>query len=254
MVDRIDWRYPHESLCGLLARTSVTDLKHRLEIERVPDFLEPLGDAAGQARLDKLFHDRRSVFFRRPRFACQDPQEPTSAQVGSWTHLFLRHLDLTGRTDETGLDLQLKDMVKRGIFAERQSRTVDLNAVARLFADAMGREILTWRDALEREWSFTLAVPAGELYPDSPLTTEDQREKVLVRGIIDCLFRTDQGLVIVDYKTDDIDAAGCPGRAEHYRLPMTLYRRAAETILSAPVVGMYLYFLKPAQRIPMAKL
>ncbi|MCH9023445.1 MAG: PD-(D/E)XK nuclease family protein, partial [Planctomycetes bacterium] len=238
VVDRIDWRYPHKKLCSLLARTSVTDLKHRLEVERELDFIVPTAD-------------RHHVFQRQPRFISEQMDKPTAAEVGSWTHLFLRHLDLADRMDETRLGAQLDGMIKRNIFTEQQGQTVDLDSVMRLFADSMGRDILTRRSALEREWTFTLAVPAGELYPDSQLTPDERKERVLVRGIIDCLFRTDQGYVIVDYKTDEIDGPQCDQRAATYRIPMNLYRRAVETILSEPVLEMYLYFLKPGRRVPM---
>ena len=39
----------------------------------------------------------------------------------------------------------------------------------------------------------------------------------MLQGVVDCAFRTEQGLVIVDFKTDRIRPEEAPARAELYR-------------------------------------
>jgi len=60
------------------------------------------------------------------------------------------------------------------------------------------------------------------------------------------LIRTPQGLVIIDFKTDNITAKQVPERAELYRRQLALYSRAASVILKSKSIGKWLYFLTPA--------
>ena len=45
-----------------------------------------------------------------------------------------------------------------------------------------------------------MSLPASVVYPD----WQEGEEEVLVQGVIDCLFEDEEGLVLVDYKTDAI--------------------------------------------------
>ena len=53
---------------------------------------------------------------------------------------------------------------------------------------------------IRREVPFTLAVPASEAYSH----WRGEEETVLVQGVIDCIFEDEDGLVLLDYKTDGI--------------------------------------------------
>ncbi len=48
--------------------------------------------------------------------------------------------------------------------------------------------------------SFYLSLPASEVYP----LWKDEEESIFVQGIIDCVFEDENGLVLVDYKSDGI--------------------------------------------------
>ena len=91
-----------------------------------------------------------------------------------------------------------------------------------------------------REWPFTYAVPAVDLYPDLKNCRD---EKIIIQGIVDMVVKTPGGIVIIDFKTDRIDSAGLQQRAEHYLPQLKWYGRAAGEILKAEVVSGYLYFL-----------
>ena len=119
------------------------------------------------------------------------------------------------------------------------------------------------KNKVERDWPFTFALPALEL-PNSnhepritnheSRTTNDARrtthdETIVVQGIIDMLIQTPQGLVVIDFKTDDISAGQVTGRAELYRQQLNLYARAASAILKSESIAKWLYFLKPHRAI-----
>jgi ATP-dependent helicase/nuclease subunit A len=74
-------------------------------------------------------------------------------------------------------------------------------------------------------------------------------ESIVIQGIIDMLIQTPQGLVVIDFKTDNITASQAPQRAELYRGQLDLYARAASAILKTPKAGKSLYFLAPRRAV-----
>jgi ATP-dependent helicase/nuclease subunit A len=60
------------------------------------------------------------------------------------------------------------------------------------------------------------------------------------------LIRTPQGLVIIDFKTDNVTPGQVRERAEFYRHQLDLYSRAASAILKTKTIAKWLYFLTPA--------
>ena len=74
-----------------------------------------------------------------------------------------------------------------------------------------------------------------------PLAT--QEESVLVQGIIDALLVEEDGLVLVDYKTDRVGLS----RGEilqKYKNQIFYYAQAAQRIFHLPVKERYIYLLE----------
>lgn len=84
-----------------------------------------------------------------------------------------------------------------------------------------------------------LAREAPFLYPDGD---------VIVRGVIDLLYRRDGGLWVADYKTDRVDAAHVEEQARNYEAQGTAYRKAVESALGEKC-GFEVIFLRAQQRV-----
>jgi hypothetical protein len=135
-----------------------------------------------------------------------------------------------------------------------------------------------------RDWPFTFALPVCEFPMDEyresriehPASSIEHRvssiETIIVQGIIDMLIQTPleippsvrnsttisngaqpflmgqtpKGLIVIDFKTDDISAGQVPRRAELYRQQLNLYARAASSILKSESATKWLYFLTPS--------
>ncbi|MEV6487491.1 UvrD-helicase domain-containing protein [Actinoplanes sp. NPDC051633] len=69
-------------------------------------------------------------------------------------------------------------------------------------------------------------------------------DKVL-EGIVDLLYEDDDGLVIVDYKTDTVPASALSARTDYYRPQMAAYATALEAAVGRPVARCVLLFLHP---------
>ncbi len=69
-------------------------------------------------------------------------------------------------------------------------------------------------------------------------------DPVLLRGQIDAWFETEEGVVLVDYKTDRFDPDREPERLRPYELQLRLYAQALEPLLGAPPARACLCFLR----------
>lgn len=85
-------------------------------------------------------------------------------------------------------------------------------------------------------------IPSNEVYPD----WQGEQEDIFLQGIIDLLVETDDGWVIIDYKTDYVnpvvDQAEVNRLKDRYQTQIKLYKQAIETILKVEINQTYLYF------------
>ena len=93
-----------------------------------------------------------------------------------------------------------------------------------------------------REYKFMYEIPAGELYPEI-----DSKESILLQGIADCVIEEDDGLIIVDYKTDH--SSDATALAAHYAPQLVLYRRAIEDQFRKKVKSTIIYAVELGQEI-----
>ena len=94
-------------------------------------------------------------------------------------------------------------------------------------------------ERVQREWSFTLPVPAAELYDT------DAPETVLLQGVIDCCFLEDGAWVLLDYKTDRLKKDETPDvHAAIHAAQLALYARALESLTGCAVKARYVVLLR----------
>jgi ATP-dependent exoDNAse (exonuclease V) beta subunit len=102
----------------------------------------------------------------------------------------------------------------------------------RFHASELGRRAGTTLLA-EREFDFLFAI-----------------DELVVAGQIDLWFEDRGRLVLVDYKTDDVDATQAERRARAYALQVHLYALALERYTGKPVDEAYVHFLRPDVATP----
>ena len=98
---------------------------------------------------------------------------------------------------------------------------------------------------VEREFKFSLLVPAGDYYDGTP-----PGEEVLLQGVVDCWFVEEDGAVtVVDFKTDRVSEAGVERRAEDYRPQLDAYTRALARAAGVAVKRRYLWFFSMGRAV-----
>lgn len=235
--NQLEWRYPWEAATFHRGKQTVTEIKREWEIR----------DANSG---EEVIRFSRRPIAARPNFLRQEDVTPT--EKGSAMHLVMQQIDLG--TAPTGQSIQslIDGLVARGMMTEQEARAIQIGPILSFFASEPGKRLLSAR-WVRRELPFSFAMEAKEIYPD----WQGPEEKVFVQGIIDCLFRDEKGLVLLDYKTDEISGRFSGGFEaaktilfNRYRVQILLYRRAVEAILKEPVKEAYLYFFDGGHLLP----
>ena len=209
------WEYPYSAVADLPSKLTATQLKGR-ELD---------SEAAEGTETPRPV---RPVPFERPDFAVKK-FGLTAVQRGTATHKVLQYLkfDRAGSVDE--ISREIKRMVREQFLTEEEGNSADPEKLAVFFATDLGRKMLA-APVLEREYKFSLLVPGEDYFADA------EGEEILFQGVIDCWFEDDDGITIVDFKTDKTP------RPEQYYPQVEAYTKALETLLCRKVSRKALYF------------
>ncbi len=225
--ESLAWRYRFEQICKLPAKDSVTQMTHRND-----EFLRI---------------DYSKALSQKPQSLLQNESTKTvdAGQIGTAVHLVLAKLNLNGEVTLDKIQKTINKLICDGAISQNVAKSVNAKAIMKFFQSDLGREILNAKNVL-REWPFSFAVPVNEYAGGS---CEGCDENIVVQGIIDLMAETPKGLIVVDFKNDNIGAGEAGRRAEFYRKQLEFYGRAAKMILKKDIAGMWLYFLTPATAV-----
>ncbi len=229
--------YEQDELAELPTKLTVSELRKRS--------LEELVDDGRLLQADK----RDSVFQEEneenqppvPQFAAVEERETqthTGAGYGTVWHQVMAGLDISSISSEKEVEIGLRNMVESGRVRSGDMCYINPRKIMKLLDSALGREMKAAKAAgsLFREQPFVVGVRAGEVLPET-----ESDSMVLVQGIIDVFYETSAGIVLIDYKTDRLEAGQEHVLADRYRKQMDLYAYALEEIIGKPVVKRALY-------------
>ena len=126
----------------------------------------------------------------------------------------------------------------------QQGNAVNPADILAFFRSDLGRRLR--RSArVEREFKFSLLLPAQDYYPQA-----EAGEEVLLQGVVDCWFEEEDGTVtVVDFKTDRVGEDAVAGRAEDYRPQLDAYTRALAQAAGVAVGRRCLWFFSVGHEI-----
>lgn len=223
------WRYCFGKAPFLPAKNSVTQLTHRNDEYVRFDYSRTLDRQPG------------AVMIAEPDLG----KTVESRLIGTATHLVISQLDLTDQVTEEVVEKTKERLLADSAITAAVAELIDTKSILAFFKSKLGRMVLDTKSTLMREWPFTFALPACEFADSSEQQQAISDEVIVIQGIIDMLIRTNQGLVIIDFKTDKITKDQVAEHAGFYRRQLDLYGRAASAILKAESVTKWLYFLTP---------
>ncbi|MCD7865325.1 MAG: helicase-exonuclease AddAB subunit AddA [Clostridiales bacterium] len=203
VAERLSWSYPYEKGEIRKQKVSVSEIKHRA-MEEARDLLEADGS-------QNLFQEEIPIPYI-PRFV-QEQEENRGALRGTAFHRFLECLDFSDPIWEHFAELNEADaqswlrtyihqLLSEGRMEEQETELLNTDKLYHFLAtDIAGRmEKSARQNLLTKEQPFVMTLPAYRIWNET-----DSDEPVLVQGIIDVFWEEDDGIVLLDYKTDRVN-------------------------------------------------
>lgn len=216
------WDYEQSHSVGKPGKTSVTELKRRLEWLEKEDFFDPTNQE----------ESRKTVTTDRPRFL-QEQTGLTPAEKGTQLHSFMQHLQFDQADTPEKLQAQISSLVEKGILPEKGIADLPLDAIVSLMQSPLGNRICQGK--VYRELPFSALIPAEKLLSQ----WDGISDSVLIQGVVDLLMEEENGYLLLDYKSDHLPKAD--DFEERYAYQLSLYREALQPLLKKPISETWIY-------------
>ena len=159
-----------------------------------------------------------------PKFM-QGEKRPGAADIGTAMHTVLERLDFEMSSDLETIGQYVDDLTKTNILGESEAAEIDLQKV---------------KTYLESDFLCRARKSAG-IHRETPFVIKMDGQ--LVQGIIDLYFEEDDGLILVDYKTDRLSGRPVADLAQKYVAQLEIYEKALVKLTQKTVKEKYIYFM-----------
>ena len=223
----LSYRYPYESDFGIPTKITATELKGTVLTAECLEEASPSG-------------------YPRPRIRRPDLEEGgralDSREKGTAMHCAMQYLDYDRCFMQEDLEAEIQRLVEARFLSITQAVTLDRDAILKLFSGPLGKKLLE-APHIRREFKFSLLAPAHVLLGG------DSQEQVLFQGAVDCWWEDEDGITVVDFKTDRITDANRDLVTDRYRKQVELYAYALERITGVPVRHASLYYFSIGEEV-----
>lgn len=224
MQAALSFTYPYEDATAFPSKQTATQLKGRLKDQEISQ------DAP----------EKKKVYtWRKPSFV-EKRNDPTA--VGTATHKALQYLRFSTCPTEEAIHAALSSLCDQGRITKDELALIDPNALGMFFRSPLGMQVICGKNVL-REFKFSILVDAEKFCPS---LTED---RVLLQGVVDCAILEDDGITVIDFKTDSVTDETVMTTAEGYCLQVMAYADALSRIFELPVKRRVLYFLRIGKEV-----
>jgi ATP-dependent helicase/nuclease subunit A len=164
-------------------------------------------------------------------------QGASGADYGTAVHKVMQMLHY-GKTETfEQIQDQLVNMQDKGLLTGEMAKLIDINAICRFFATDVGRNLKCHTNVL-REFKFSILVDGEQFDPDLV------GEQILLQGVVDCAMVDDDGITVIDFKTDRVTEDTVQNVARGYEQQVRAYAEAVSRIYGKPIKQALLYFFR----------
>lgn len=217
---RLAFQYPYAAATASPSKRTATSLKGR---EKDKEASERTQEPKNPTRI-----------WRKPSFL---ENELTGKEYGNVIHAIMQYICYENCNSLAGIHSEISKLVDRGFLTEQQMQSVDFNMIMRFFKSPMGCKLRSGVSYL-REFKFSI-LDQGSRY-DHRL----EGEQVLLQGVVDCAILEDDGITILDFKTDYVTDETIQFAIDRYKNQVAVYADALQRIYEMPVKKSYLYFFR----------
>ncbi len=235
-----NWEFKH--IKGALQKISITNKPQVKEI-KLPDkekMLEILNYEYPYAAIGLKSKAAVSEFKGTEHFSMQKKpkflrgNKLSGADFGTAVHKIMETLPRNMGEDAEFVSKHIKSLMENGDIDPCVKASINADKIVGFFKSAVGKRYMAAK-SVNTESEFKIAFDANELYNDEGLIGE----KILLHGVIDCWFEEEDGIVLVDYKTDKVD--NIEEIHEKYDNQLRLYASALEKIAKKRVKDKFIY-------------
>ena len=237
LEEALHYQYPHKADISLYAMLSVSEIKRQSQEDEwagaahlfAGEMLEP-----EQAEAETLENE---------------PELPTlhfngGAARGTAYHRMLQKLPFSRCRSFRQVTEEMDRLVQEGKVSKKERRLTDSAVLWAFFQSPFGKRLAEAEEKglLYKETQFMVGIPARQM------GIADSDELVLVQGMIDVYAKEEDGILLVDYKTDRVESE--LELLERYGLQVRYYARALEQLTGEKVKEAILYSLRLQKEIP----
>jgi len=225
MRKMLAYQYPYNSATKIPSKQTATQLKGRYKDQEA---------AEGTGSTE---HKKRK--WRKPSFikGQADPRV-----YGSALHAVMQYICYHVCTDAEAVEKEVRRLADEGFITSEQCELADIGAISDFFATDIGKKLRQAENVL-REFKFSI-MDDGKHYD-----SEMDNEFVLLQGVVDCALIEDDGITIIDFKSDRVTEETVSASVELYRQQVLAYAYAMERIYQKPVKDVLLYYFSLKQFI-----
>ncbi len=210
----IDFVYPFELLKGVQAKASASVVAKRQE-------------------------SLKFGFTERPVFMLSTGL--TAAQKGTATHKVMQFINMSAKPC---VKSEIERLCEFGFISDSEADAIDVGVIEKFFESNLFSRILNSK-GYKREMRFMTEMKASRL--DDTLTGIAANTPVIIQGAVDLVFEEEDGIIIVDFKTDRTDNPAT--LKDTYAEQLNIYAKACEKIYNKPIKQKILYSFALSQEI-----
>ncbi len=217
------FQYAHTAATKAPSKQTATQRKGR----------EKDAEAAEDAQEPKpMVHSWRKPTFRG--------QEMEGKAYGSAIHAVMQFIRYEACGSVEGVQAEVLRLKEQGFLTAEQAEAANCESIAAFFATELGQRLQDGTRYL-REFKFSI-LDNGSRYGDGL-----DEEQILLQGVVDCALLEEDGITILDFKTDHVTDATLSAVVSRYRPQVEVYGDALQRIYEMPVKAKYLYFFQRNQ-------
>lgn len=222
MVKLLQGEYAHKAASQAPSKVTATQLKGR-----------NLDEEAADGAFTPLKSPNRT--WRKPDFLRDRPL--SSREIGTATHLAMQFIRYEECGTREGVEEELKRLVQEKYLTQRQADGVNRPWITDFFASPLGFR-LRMGGNVYREFKFSILEDGAALDPDLA------GEQMLLQGVVDCFLLEEDGLTVLDFKTDRVKPGREADAASRYAPQVRAYGKALTRIYQKPVKKLLLWFFQ----------
>ena len=217
---RLDFEYTHKKATQLPTKVSVSEIKRNHSQQEYG--VTP-----------------KEATHKKPKFISLQAEDIQGARRGTMIHTVFEHLDLLTYTSSEAIKVQLDKLVLENKISKDIIPILDIKKLISVAGSDL-LERMRRAKKVHKEKSFVYIEAANKIHADNPEDAE-----ILIQGVIDTFFIEEDGIVLIDYKTDYVDLhnkmESIAAIKERYSIQLQLYENAIAGIMKLPVKEKLIY-------------